>query len=343
MLTPARLPPMPSLGRFSSRSDTQIDRCGRGARVDHAIAALAEHQHGLVALAQLAELEVSAEMIRSRVRRGLWHRLHRGVYSVGHRPITSEARWLGAVLACGDGALLSHRSAAALWEIRPSSSARIDVTATGRRGYGNQAIALHRATTLAPVDRAARRGVPVTTLPRTIVDLATVVSLASLEYAIHRAEARRKLKPAELHEIVARLSGRRGVGSVRAIIGRPGHALDSRVRGPYELRFLAICRAYRIPMPEVNVWIPLETGAGGLEVDFVWPAQRLAVEVDERAGHYTLRALRNDPERDRALAAAGWRVVRVAQAEFPRPAEIARKVHWALGVRSTDGSQRRSS
>src|SRR3954451_9168545 len=175
---------MPGAGRFEVVKQRELDRL---------IAAAADTQHGLITLAQLRSLGATPMMVRVRVNRGTLHPVHRGVYSVGHRPITPEARWLAAVLACGPGALLSHRSAAALHGIRNTAAAKIDVTAPTRRGLTLDAITLHRATTVQPEDRDIVRGVPVTSLPRTIIDLAACVSPSALEYAIHRAESQRKL------------------------------------------------------------------------------------------------------------------------------------------------------
>jgi hypothetical protein len=319
---------MRDIGRVSYRSGSELDRSTHA--VDLAVSGLASEQQGLVTLEQAVERGMTSRMVHVRVRSGFLHPIFRGVFAVGHRPTSDEAWWLAAVLACGDGALLSHRSAAALWEIRGSAAASIDVTAHTRRGYAQRGIAVHRATTIAPIDYDLRRGVPVTSLPRTIVDLATVVSFGALEYAIHRAEAQRKLKPAHLHEILARLPGKKGTAAVRAIIGRPHHDLDALTRSLWERRFLAICRAHKVPEPRVNDWIALEIASGGLEVDFSWPRHRLVVEVDEDASHHTLRAKRNDPERDRALRTAGWRVARVAEKEFAQPSLVAEKVWRAL-------------
>jgi large subunit ribosomal protein L11 len=258
-------------------------------------------------------------MVESRVRRGFLIRLYRGVFAVGHAPITDEARWLAAVLACGPDAVLSHRQAGALWRVRSTLSPRIDVTARTRRGFTVDAITVHRATTLTPEDRDAYRGVPVTSLPRTIIDLATRISPSSLEYAIHRAEAQRKLTPADLHEALARNPGVPGTVAVRRIIGAPGHDLDAKTRSRWEVCFLKICRTHDIPDPKVDRWVPLDIPAGGLEVDFCWPAERLVVEVDERASHHTIRAQRRDPERDTALSAAGWQVIRGGRGAVCRP------------------------
>lgn len=209
---------MASIGRLSHRSGGELDRSLHA--VDLAVSELASGQHGLVTLAQAVERGMTPRMVEVRVRTGFLLVMYRGVFAVGHRPTSDEAWWLAAVLACGEGALLSHRSAAALWGIRGSAATAIDVTATTRRGYAQRGITLHRATTVAPIDYDVCRGVPVTSLPRTVIDLATVLPFDALEYAIHRAEAQRKLKPAHLHEILARLRGKKGTAAVRAIVGR---------------------------------------------------------------------------------------------------------------------------
>ena len=208
-----------------------------------AIAEIAVSQHGLITLGQLRERGVSERMIRGRCRLGTLHRVHRQVYAAGHPPATREARWMAAVLACGPGALLSHGAAAVLWGIRDSRPSRIDVSSLNRCGYTTEAIALHRAGTLEGEDRAVRLDIPVTSLPRTIVDLAAVVLPAALEYAIHRAEAKRLITPAEIERALLRLGGRRGSAAVAAIVRAPHHALEARCRTRQERRLLRICRA----------------------------------------------------------------------------------------------------
>ena len=138
------------------------------------------------------------------------------------------------------------------------------------------------------------------------------------------------ITPAKIERALLRLDGRRGTDAVAAIVRAPHHALEARCRTNHERRFLAICRAYGIPEPKVNEWIVLDTPAGGLEVDFHWPEVRLVVEVDEDASHHTLRAHRNDPERDRAVAAANWRTLRIPELVLAHPAEAAKRVRRAL-------------
>jgi predicted transcriptional regulator of viral defense system len=231
---------MPAAGRIDHRN---------GAEIDRLIGELAARRHGIVTWAEPAAIGMTRRMVESRVRRAFLIRLHPGVFAVGHRPITQEARWLAGVLACGDGAVLSHRSAAALHGVRQTSSPSIDVTAPSRRGYTLENVVVHRATTLQPSDRGEVRGIPVTSLPRTIIDLATCVSPGSLEYAIHSAERRRLVTPGDLRDALDRLPGVSGTAAVRKIVGRPGHDLDARTRSRWELRFLDICRTHQLPMP----------------------------------------------------------------------------------------------
>ena len=296
--------------------------------------AIAERQHTIVTLAQLLAAGFTRRVVYLRVRTGWLHEVHRGVFAVGCPPTTREAHWMAAVLACGPGALLSHTAAAALHGIRPSAATLIDITSPNQRGRRRDGLRVHRATLIEPDDFDEINNIPVTALPRTIIDLGTAVSHEALEYAIHRAEGRRILDLAALRDRLARMpANHRGAARVRRIVGAPLHDLDARTRGRAERRFLRICWRYDIPEPEVNLWIPLPIAAGGLEVDFCWPDRRLVVEVDEDRTHGTRRARRNDPARDRALVAAGWRPIRFPEDELERrPAEVAADVTAALRV-----------
>ena len=321
-----RAPSWWTLGRVPS--DWQISHRIRGKdanlAVDAAISALASTQHGLVTTAQLVDLGLTRRMIEVRIAAGRLHPVHRGVYSVGTPPRTREARWLAAVLACGPGAFLSHRSAAALWTVRATSATRIDVTSPSGRGRRRLGLNVFRKA-VDPQDITERNGIPVTTLARTIIDLAAVVP-GSAEYAIHRAESRRMITPDEIRRALARLPGAAGTPAVRAIVGTPHHDLDAQTRSRWERELLAICRAHDIAEPQVNRWIALDIPAGGLEVDFCWPEQGLVLEVDDEATHHTLRARRNDPERDSALTAAGWLPLRIPERDFARPGAIAERL-----------------
>lgn len=160
-------------------------------RSDRAIAAVASGQHDVVTLAQIEELGLSARAIRHRAASGRLQRLHHGVYALG-RP-TSHGRWMAAVLACGPGAILSHRSAAALWGIAEQIGPVIDVATPHRAGRSRPGIAVHRGADLAADgDITSRDGIPCTSLARTLLDLAAVAGRRTLERAIDRAEELRE-------------------------------------------------------------------------------------------------------------------------------------------------------
>jgi hypothetical protein len=229
--------------------------------------------------------------------------VHRGVYAVGHTTLTAKGRWLAAVLTCGPGALLSHVSAAALWDLLRTSRSRIDVTTMRQRLAPRHGIQVHEARTLHDRDRTLIHAIPVTALPRTLLDLAEVVSPHRLELACEVAERRRLLDMRAMTEFLERSNGRRGVTLLRAAVSLPSGAIDT--RSPLERRFLEFCRKYELPRPLVNVAV------AGFEVDAHWPHQHLVVELDSVEFHHTRAAFERDRIKDVALQLAGERVVRV--------------------------------
>src|SRR3954462_11722777 len=176
--------------------------------VDDAIAALAARQHGLVSHAQLGELGVGDGAIKHRVAVGRLHRIHRGVYAVGHRALRREAWWMAAVLAAGPGAALSHRSAAELWGVRNGSRARIDVSAARHRRSTTR-LELH-CVAMHDDEITLHSGIPVTTPARTLLDLAAVVAEQQLKHAFQEAEIRRLASPTSLDSLLARYPARKG-------------------------------------------------------------------------------------------------------------------------------------
>jgi predicted transcriptional regulator of viral defense system len=282
----------------------------KGARPprDQAIAALAEAQHAVVALSQLEALGLGARGVSHRVQRGRLHRVHRGVYAVGHPLLTREGRFMAAVLACGPGAVLSHRSSAFHLDLQRHERADIDVTAPKRTGRRKDGIAVHSAVTLDARDVTVVDGVPCTTVPRTILDVAEDGSSREIERLLDRAEVRGLFDLRAVDDVLARADGRHGAVTLRAVLSeiRLGATLT---RSELEERFLAICRSVGLAPDGVNAWIPHADG-GGAEADFVWRGQRLVVEVDGREVHTTRRAFEHDRRRDQRLMLAGWRVVR---------------------------------
>ncbi len=266
------------------------------------IAALAARQHGVVARWQLDALGLERGAVAQRLRSAQLHPIHRGVYAVGHTRLTTRARWLAAVLACGPEAVLSHHAAAALWDLRPAPQARIDVTAPGKRAHIG--VRCHVVRSLLPQDRAAIDAIPVTTLHRTLLDYAEVSSPRQLAGALEAAQRRDLLDVRALDALLARSPGRRGTRPLRAALP----ALRDEppwTQSQTECRFLELIAEGGIPAPRANVLI-----AGEL-VDCVWLGQRLVVEVDSWEYHRTKRSFEADRRRDAKLQIAGWRVARV--------------------------------
>jgi predicted transcriptional regulator of viral defense system len=279
---------------------------------DRRIAELAARQHGVVARGQLVALGLSEDAIERRLAAGRLHRLHRGVYAVGHTVLKVEGRWMAATLAA-DG-VLSHATAAAAWELRPLGTGAIHVTVAGTAGRLRRGgIRVHRSRTLTPDDTTTRRAIPITTPLRTIIDLAATLKGRPLEHALDRAEQRGLLDFAELH--------RRPIPpSLQAVLSLY-IAGTTPTRNELEERFLRLCDDHGLPRPNVNTRIE------GHEVDFVWRDKRLIVEVDGYAYHRSPSAFEADRERDVTLALAGWQVRRFTWTQITRrPAWVARAV-----------------
>lgn len=215
---------------------------------------------------------------------------------------------MAAVLACGPGAVLSHRSAASLHNLKLRTGTAIDVTAPGSRGRGRDGIRVHSAATLAPQDVTLIDGIPVTTLARTLLDVAGDATRREVERALDQAEQQRLLDTAVIDEVLARANGRRGTRALRATLERhvPGSTLT---RSELEEAFLKICREGGTPPDAVNAWIPYPEGSGA-EADFLWRSHNLIAEVDGRDVHTTRRAFESDRRRDQRLVTLGYRVIR---------------------------------
>lgn len=275
----------------------------------HAIAGVAAAQHGVIGRAQLLALGVSRAAIETLVRRGVLHRVHVGVYAVGHPRLTRNGRLMAAVLACGEGSVLSHRSAAALWGLRSEAPVRVDVTRPAAGGRERPGIAIHRTRRLAEHERTTKDAIPVTTVARTLLDLA---GAASVEGAVARAERAGLLDVGAVHRAVAENPRRRGARRLLAAIDSP-----TPTRSELEEAFLALVRRASLPEPRVNARV------AGLEVDFWRPFHRLVVETDGYAYHRSRAAQERDREREAVLARAGERVQRFSHRQVVRrPAEV---------------------
>src|SRR6266545_3664161 len=292
-------PPRPGVARLSSHSDRQD-----GPPPWEAVAELARVQWGVVSREQLFRLGASRAGVDTWLRRGRLHRLHRGVYAVGHAHLGREGRRLAAVLACGEGAVLSHRTAAAHWGLLETQSARIDITAPRSRD-GMPGIRLHTSRSLTARDTDTHEGIPITSIARTLLDLAATVRADRLERALAQAERMRLYDHTAITDVIGRANGHRG----KAALTRATAREPKLTRSELEAIFLSLVRQAGLPEPEAN--LPLAAhDHPRLEPDFYCATYRLVVETDGWETHRTRSAFRRDRRRDAALVAAGWRVMR---------------------------------
>jgi hypothetical protein len=290
------------------------------------LAAIAERQHGVVSRRQLEDLGFSKAAIDHRVGACRLRLIHRGVYAVGHRLLNRRGHWLAAVLAGGEGAVLSHRSAAELHGILPASQGPAHVT-TPRKTRTRPGLVFHRAGV--PVDEVAViDGIPATGVSRTILDLGASVRRELVDRALHEAEVLRLAEALSLDELLLRYPGRPGTAVVRDALGERRIG-DTAARSELEDAFATLIARYGLPRPEINA----NVSAGGWvhEVDCVWRRERVGLELDGRATHATVRAFERDRERDRRLQAAGWRIVRVTWRQLrDQPAAVAADIRSLL-------------
>jgi hypothetical protein len=243
--------------------------------------------------------------IQSAIDRGYLLPIHRGVYAVGHLKLTIEGRWMAAVLASGPGAVLSHRAAGQLWELIPRSPIEPEVTRP-RKSRGLAGIRGHRA--VLPADEIGSvLGIPVTSAPRTQFDLASVLNGRQVERAFNEMEVLRLTDPLSVADLIERYPGHRGVATLREVLA--AGAAPGVTRRGLEEKFAALLDTYGMPRPLFNATLPVRGRL--LEVDCLWKAERLIVELDGSAVHGTRRAFERDRQRDRILLAEGWRSTRV--------------------------------
>jgi very-short-patch-repair endonuclease len=218
---------------------------------------------------------------------------------------------MAVVLACGPGAVLSHRSAASLWGIRPPSSGPIEVTVP-TKSDSRGGIRRHSASL--PADEVTtRHGVPVTTVPRTVFDLASVAKESAVESALRESEYLELRDRLSLPDLLGRYPGHRGNRVVRACLARRAEA-PGRIRSSLEERFLPFLRRHSLPIPQLNAWIEVE--GRSFQVDCLWAERKQIVELDGYQAHGTRIAFREDRARDRALRVAGYGVTRIAWAQL---------------------------
>jgi hypothetical protein len=269
---------------------------------DAVIAEVAARQFGVVALAQLIQTGVSQSQIRNRLAAGRLHRIHRGVYAVGHPKLSHRGRWIAAVLACGERAVLSHRAAAELWQLISPTTGVIHITIPNGSGRRRNGLNIHRSH-LPRHEITLQHGIAVTTPARTLRDLRRVV-----EPWLYR----RALRQAEYKDLD--LAGLQTDGT----------------RSEPEADFLRLCRRHRVPPPAPNQRI------GRYTVDFLWATERLVVEVDGWAAHRGRQAFEDDHQRDIDLRAQGFTLLRFTDRQIRRdPDAVVDAVRGALAGRTT--------
>lgn len=307
------------------------DICGlRQTRwIDAAVARLAEEQHGVVGRGQLIELGLTERAIEHRVAVGRLHPVARGVYAVGHGRISQLGRWMAAVLASGPGAVLSHRSAAALWGIRGPAGGAVDVTVPHKSTSSDR---IRRHLAVLPADEVVvRDGIAITTAPRTIFDLAATSSVDRVEHDIRQIEYLRLYDRLSLPDLVERYPGRRGLRKVRLALTRIETLPAGRTRSPLEERFLPFLRHHGLPRPRLNDRITV--GEKRFQVDCHWHGTGQVVELDSWEAHGTRSAFREDRTRDRILRTAGYDVTRISWAQLDdEPEAVAADLRRLLSV-----------
>lgn len=292
--------------------------------VDLQVQAIASRQHGRITVAQLLTTGLSRSAVSRRVQRGLRIPVHRGVYAVGHLAPDRDATRMAAVLASGPGAALALSAAADVrgaW--RHAVPNVIDVVAPTRR-RAQTGIVTHFSRTLEPSDVELVRGIPTTTIPRTLLDLGDVLSPHQLLHVLHRLQYDHRVDVSMLLEVAERGHGRRAGGALRRAAQLYLDHESAGTRSDLEDRLVALVVRAGLPRPLVNVWVRIGSDgvvleprrgrrvkpAGVEELDLFWPDHVLDVEVDG-AQHDRRMASRSDRERDEALEAAGVRIIRL--------------------------------
>jgi very-short-patch-repair endonuclease len=289
------------------------------------LAALAARQHGVVSQRQLRELGYSEGAIARAVRGGRLHRLHRGAYGVGHPAVSQQGMYLAAVLSCGRGALISHFSAAWLWGLHPRWIRVPEVTAPFR-GHRRAGIRIHHSTILEAADRAVLEGIPVTAVPRVLLDLGARQTDKQLESLLERGELSGLLDVGAIDSLIARSGRHAGRKRLQRAIRLYRSPIMSRART--ERVFFDLVKRSGLPKPAINTFV------AGHEIDAYWERERFAVELDGFATHRTRAAFERDPVRIEDLKLAGIDAIRVTARRLERePDEVIKRLGTLLAQR----------
>ncbi len=288
---------------------------------------LAGLQHGVISTRQLCELGLSPQAIQHRVARGRLHRVERGVYALGRPELTQRGRWMAAVLGGGEGAVLSHRSAGALWGIVPAAGPP-EIAVPVSCGRMRTGVVVHRRPALRGEETAERHRIPVTTLVRTMIDLTLELSPSQLERAINEADRLGLIDPGSLLTALAAFPRQHGVRPLQDLLSRHVFRLtDSEL----ERRFLRLIERAAMPLPVTGMRL------NGFKVDFYWPHLGLVVETDGLRYHRTPAQQARDRVRDQAHAAAGLTALRFTHEQVRYEARYVVETLRAVTTRLEEG------
>jgi very-short-patch-repair endonuclease/predicted transcriptional regulator of viral defense system len=295
-----------------------------------AIAWVAARQLGLITVGQLNAAGVGRGSIARRAANVQLHQVFRGVYLVGHPVPLAGALELAGVLACGEGAVVSHHSAARLWGLTKTSPGEVEVTIVGRDCRSRKGLRVHTVKRLGARDRGRRSGIPITSAARTVIDVCATAVYEEAERVIAEASALKLTGEQQILAAADRAPNRAGVARIRAVLGQPGG--PRRTRSDGERALLRLIRAARLPVPATDV--PLL----GFTADFLWPEHRLIVELDGYPAHGHRAAFERDHRRDVVHRDAGYEVLRftgrqLEQEPFYVLAVIARALDRRNGAR----------
>ena len=286
--------------------------------------ALAGRQHGVVARRQLLALGFNPREIEHRVARGRLHPVMRGVYAVGWPRLTSKRRWMAAVLACGNGAALSHRSAAALWGIAGEERGRIDVSVGRRSELKRLGLKVRARATLDPARIVEIDGIPVTEIVQTLVDLATELPPRRVERAVNEADKRDLIDPEALRAALNDHAGQPGAPALRNLLDKRTFRLSD---SDLEILFRPIAASADLPPPLSKQIV------NGWEVDFHWPKLGLVIEADGLRYHRTASTQTRDVRRDRAHALSGMTPLRFTHYEIKyEPTQVGTELRRAAAM-----------
>lgn len=295
-----------------------------------ALAALAGRQHGVVSVEQLHALGYSKAAIHRAWSAGRLHSLDRGVYAVGHTNLSLHGQCLAAVFACGPGAVLSHYSAAWLWGLARWSPRPFHVTGPVAR-RPRLPVHIHRARRLEDADRGLIEEIPVTAVPRLLLDLAACLKPKSLDRLVERTEEKGLFDLRQVEDLLARTVGHHGHRRLRQAIAL--YKPMSFTRSGLEKRFLELCLEAGLPQPRMNYV------EAGFELDAYWPEFRFAVELDVFETHGTRAAFERDRKRQEDLLLAGIQMTRVTGPRLQQePDEVMRRIARLLERRARTGA-----